>query len=146
MTNHETASDGEAALREVERNWNAAARTWDPDGLAALYVEDAVFYGGHPGHSVGRDQVRAYFDSYAGMFATVRLALIDQELRMLADGIYLAQGYAAFDFELAAGGTSQAVLRSTLVLTRRPEGWRIAQHHFSATPIASPIPPASPNA
>ncbi len=135
-----TASDGEAALRAVERDWNAAARTWDPAGLAALYTEDAVFYGGRPGHSIGRDQVKAYFDSYAGMFTTVRLALVDQELRALGDGVYLAQGYAAFDFELAAGGTSQAVLRSTLVLIRRPEGWRIAQHHFSATPTALPIP------
>ena len=140
MTNQVTASDGEAALRAVERDWNAAARTWDPAGLAALYTEDAVFYGGRPGHSIGRDQVKAYFDSYVGMFMTVRLALVDQELRTLADGVYLAQGYAAFDFELAAGGTSQAVLRSTLVLIRRPEGWRIAQHHFSATPTALPIP------
>ena len=141
MANQVTASDGEAALRAVERDWNVAAWAWDPVGLAALYTEDAVFYGGRPGHSIGRDQVKAYFDSYAGMFTTVRLALVDQELRTLADGVYLAQGYAAFDFELAAGGTSQAVLRSTLVLIRRPEGWRIAQHHFSATPTALPIPP-----
>ena len=66
-------------------------------------------------------------------------------LKQVADGVYLAQGYAAFDFVLAAGGTSQAVLRSTLVLIRRPDGWRIAQHHFSTTPTVLPIPPASPN-
>jgi uncharacterized protein (TIGR02246 family) len=133
--------EGEAALRAVERDWNAAAREWNTADLAALYTEDAMFYGGRPGHSVGQAQVREYFESYAGMFTTVRLALVDQELRKLGNGIYLAQGYAAFDFDLAAGGATRAVLRSTLVLTRRPEGWRIAQHHFSATPAEPPIPP-----
>ncbi|MFL5270051.1 MAG: nuclear transport factor 2 family protein [Stellaceae bacterium] len=33
------------------------------------------------------------------------------------------------------------MLRSTLLLTRRPEGWRIAQHHFSSPPSEPPIPP-----
>jgi uncharacterized protein (TIGR02246 family) len=135
------ASKGEAALRAVERDWNAAARDWNTAALAALYTEDAVFYGGRTGHSVGRAQVRDYFESYAGMFTMVRLALVDQELRELASGICLAQGYAAFDFNFAGGGATRAELRSTLVLTRRSEGWRIAQHHFSATPAAPPIPP-----
>jgi len=142
MTNHDMASDEEFALRAVERDWNAAARTWNTAGLAELYTEDAVFYGGRPGHSVGRAQVKAYFDSYAGMFSAVRLALVDQVLRTLGDGTCLAQGYAEFDFAFAAGGSGRAVLRSTLVLVRRPEGWRIMQHHFSATPEAPPIPNA----
>ncbi len=141
MSDLKPPSEAEAALRSVERDWNAAAKDWNTVGLAALYTEDAVFYGGRPGHSVGRTQVRAYFESYTGMFSTVRLALVDQELRVLADGVCLAQGYAAFDFVLAAGGATRAVLRSTLVLVRRPEGWRIAQHHFSATPAEPPIPP-----
>ena len=51
----------------------------------------------------------------------------------------LAQGYAAFDFTLAGGGTSQARLRSTLVLVRPGAAWRILQHHFSATPLAPPV-------
>lgn len=141
MPDQGTLSDHEAALRAVERDWNSAARTWDPAALAALYTDDAVFYGGRQGHSVGRDQVRAYFESYAGMFSHVSLALIDQELRALAPDLCLAQGYARFDITLTAGGTTRAVLRSTLVLARRPEGWRIVQHHFSATPDAPPIPP-----
>jgi ketosteroid isomerase-like protein len=55
--------------------------------------------------------------------------------------VYLAQGYAAFDFDLTAGGVTHTVLRATLVLTRRPEGWRIAQHHFSSPPSEAPILP-----
>ncbi len=140
MREQRSVSDHEAALRAVERGWNAAARDWNPAGLAALYTEDAVFYGGRPGHSVGRQQVSAYFESYVGMFTHVGLALIDQELRALGDDVCLAQGYARFSIDLAAGGTTTAVLRSTLVLVRRPEGWLIAQHHFSATPDTVPIP------
>ena len=144
MQDSTMGSEGETALRAIERDWNAAAEHWDTAGLAALYTEDALFYGGRPGHAVGQGKVREYFDSYVGTLAAARLALVDQELRKLADGIYLAQGYAAFDFDLAAGGVSRTVLRSTLVLTRRPEGWRIAQHHFSLPPAEPPI--AAPQA
>jgi ketosteroid isomerase-like protein len=94
-----------------------------------------------PGHAVGHAKVREYFDSYVGTLAGARLALVDQELRKLGEGVYIAQGYAAFDFDLTAGGATRTVLRSTLVLTRRPGGWRIAQHHFSSPPSEPPIPP-----
>ena len=139
MSDPTPAPNGAAALRAVERAWNAASLHWNPAALATLYTRDAVFYGGRVGHAVGQDQIRAYFDSYADLFTSVRLALVDQELRELAPGTVLAQGYAAFEFDFRAGGTSQSVLRSTLVLTHRPEGWRILQHHFSATPAAPPI-------
>ena len=128
------STEANSALRAVEHAWNAASVNWDTAGLAALYTEDAVFYGGRTGHSVGRDKIREYFESYADIFTTVRLALVDQELRDLVPGICLAQGYASFEFGFKAGGNSQAVLRSTLVLVHRPEGWRILQHHFSPTP------------
>jgi uncharacterized protein (TIGR02246 family) len=146
MLDSTVRSEGETALRAVERDWNAAAEHWDAAGLTALYTEDALFYGGRPGHAAGQAKVREYFDSYIGTLAAARLALIDQEFRKLAEGVYLAQGYAAFDFDLVAGGVSRAVLRSTLVLTRRPEGWRIAQHHFSSPPAEPPIaaPQAAP--
>ena len=49
-------------------------------------------------------------------------------------------GLRGVRLNLTAGGVTRAVLRSTLVLTRRPEGWRIAQHHFSSTPSEPPIP------
>ena len=134
MADTKAQAEAEVALREVEGDWNKAAQPWNPARLAALYTEDALFYGGRPGHAVGQAAVRAYFDSYVGMIASARLALTEQQLRPLGDGIRLAQGYAAFDIDMVAGGTSVTMLRSTLVLVRRAEGWRIAQHHFSATP------------
>lgn len=140
MTDIPDLSEGETALRIVERDWNAAARQWNAESLAALYTEDALFYGGRPGHAVGRTAVRAYFASYVGTLTGARLSLVDQVVKKLADGIYIAQGYARFGFELTGGGGSSTVLRSTLVLAHRPDGWRIAQHHFSVTPSEPPIP------
>src|SRR5262249_33421742 len=69
-------SEGETALRAVERDWNAAAQDWNSAGLVALYTEDALFYGGRPGHAVGHAKVRKYFDSYVGKLAAARLALV----------------------------------------------------------------------
>ena len=74
-------SEGETALRAVEHDWNSAAQHWNSAKLVALYTEDAVFYGGRPGHAVGHAKVREYFDSYVGALAAARLALVDQELR-----------------------------------------------------------------
>jgi uncharacterized protein (TIGR02246 family) len=130
---------GEQALRSVERAWNEAASGWQADRLAALYTDDAVFYGGRPGHSVGREQVRAYFASYVGVLASTRLDLVDQTLLKLGDDTYLAQGYGHFHFDLVQGGKSEAVWRTTLVIVRREGDWKILQHHFSATPEAPPI-------
>ena len=81
MPNLAELSEGETALRAVERDWNAAAQDWNSAGLVALYTEDALFYGGRPGHAVGHAKVREYFNSYVGTFAAARLALVDQELR-----------------------------------------------------------------
>jgi ketosteroid isomerase-like protein len=128
-------SEGETALRAVERHWNAAAQHWNSAGLVALYTEDALFYGGRPDMQwAARRCVNILAPTAA------RLALVDRELRKLGEGVYLAQGYAAFDFDLTAGGATRTVLRSTLVLTRRPEGWRMAQHHFSSPPSEPPVP------
>ena len=41
-------SEGETALRAVERDWNAAAQHWNSAGLVALYTEDALFMAGVP--------------------------------------------------------------------------------------------------
>ena len=52
-------------LDETRANRRRAGK----DRLAAIYTDNAVFYGGRPGHSVGKEQVRAYFASYAGVLA-----------------------------------------------------------------------------
>jgi ketosteroid isomerase-like protein len=143
MPNLAELSEGETALRAVERDWNAAAQHWNSAGLVALYTEDALFYGGRPGHAVGHAKVREYFNSYLGTFAAARLALVDQELRKLGEGVYLAQGYAAFDFDLTAGGATHCAAldvgsdASSRRLAHRPASFFVAALRTAYSSAAS---------
>lgn len=135
-----TSTLAEEALRTVEREWNAASSGWNPDQFAALYTEDALFFGGRPGLSVGRDAVRGYFASYVGILKSTRMQLVHQHLRVLGPDTVLAQGYVRFQFDLVDGHHSSNEMRTTLVMVRREGRWQILQHHFSVTPDAIPIP------
>jgi uncharacterized protein (TIGR02246 family) len=128
-----------AALDAVQSAWNAGARPWDPDRLADIYTQDALFWGGRPGHSVGSGAIRAYFGSYLGVIQAGTMALVEQEVRELAPGCLLAQGFVDFAFELTVGQSTRSRLRATLVLTLEDQIWKIRQHHFSPTPEAPPL-------
>ncbi|HSV84606.1 MAG TPA: SgcJ/EcaC family oxidoreductase [Ramlibacter sp.] len=127
------------ALDAVLAEWNAAGGRWDVEGLAAVYTEDAVFFGGRRGHSTGREGVRAYFASYADTIASTRLQLQDHVLTRLAPDVLQAQGYGCFDMVLTDGRKTRSVLRATLTLVLRDKAWKVQQHHFSTTPEAPPI-------
>lgn len=129
----------QAALGVVAARWNAAASLWDADALAAIYTADALFFGGRPGHCVGAVAIQAYFKSYEGIIRSGRMALVEQQLKPLATGCVLAQGFAKFDFELCDGQLTRSRLRTTLILVYESATWRIAQHHFSPTPEAPPL-------
>jgi uncharacterized protein (TIGR02246 family) len=128
-----------AALAIVQAAWNAAARHWDPQALAAVYTDDALFFGGRPGHAVGAGAIREYFASYDGVIESATLELVDQQFIPLSDDCFLAQGFGEFAFELSGNQQSRSRLRTTLVIARQHGEWRIRQHHFSATPESPPI-------
>lgn len=130
---------GQSALDEALAAWNAAAMTWDPQGCADAYAEDAVLFGGRPGHHVGREQIRAYHASYVRVIASCQLRLQDVHFCKVTPDLVMAQGYGRFDMVLADGTGTHSLLRGTLSVVRRDEGWRIFQHHFSATPASPPI-------
>src|SRR5262245_35298774 len=69
-----------AALAQVQAAWNAAARNWDPPALTAVYTQDALFFGGRPGHCVGADAILDYFASYAGIIESASLELLEQHV------------------------------------------------------------------
>lgn len=131
--------DAQAALDAAVVGWNAAAAPWDAEALAALYTADALFFGGRPGHGVGANAIHAYFKSYEGVIRSARMDLAEQQLKPLAPGCVLAQGFADFSFELSDGQTTRSRLRATLVLRREPDRWRILDHHFSTIPEAPPL-------
>ncbi|WP_322029258.1 YybH family protein [Paraburkholderia sp. J76] len=128
-----------AALAQVQLAWNTAARRWDAGMLTAVYTNDALFFGGRPGHSVGAGAIREYFASYEGVIESATLALVEQHFIRLTDDCFLAQGYGEFSFVLSGDRQSRSRLRTTLVVALQQGEWKIRQHHFSSTPESPPI-------
>lgn len=134
----DAATSGEVrqAFDQIVGRWNEAASKWSPDGFAALYTTDAVFFGGRPTLHVGSGQIREYFASYQRMVAAATLTLLDQHVIRPAPHLFLAQGFGEFRVKLVSGGQSESTQRTTLLVARDGLDWKIAQHHFS------PVPPA----
>lgn len=130
---------GWRALTAIQDAWNAAAFRWDLDAFAAVYTGDALLFGGRPGQSVGRGEVRKYFASYVGVIDSAALTMVGQQIVRLAPGTFLAQGFGQLELQLTNGQLSQTVLRTTLIVVRRDDRWEIQQHHFSAQPDAPPL-------
>jgi uncharacterized protein (TIGR02246 family) len=131
--------DGRQAIDDVESAWNEAALVWDPEALAAVYADDAMLFGGRPGHAIGAVAIRDYFASYVGVILAGTMRLVDQQILPLAPGVFLAQGFVDFGFVLAGNQSTKSFLRTTLVVVLQDGRWRIRQHHFSPTPAAPPL-------
>lgn len=135
----DTAHSAHAVLAQIQDEWNAAACPWNADALTAAYSNDALFFGGRPGHSVGAGAIHEYFASYMGVIESATLELVEQQVIHLAQDCLLAQGYGEFAFVLSGGRTSRSRLRTTLVIALHDGKWKIRQHHFSTTPESPPI-------
>ncbi|MBW8820462.1 MAG: nuclear transport factor 2 family protein, partial [Streptomyces sp.] len=87
-----SSTDDKAILDDVLDRWKAGVDAHQPERVAALFTEDALFQGLHP-YSVGRRGVAEYYDSQPlGMKAEYRIL----ETRRPADGLVL--GYLDVDF------------------------------------------------
>jgi uncharacterized protein (TIGR02246 family) len=135
----ENANNPQKTLAEMQNAWNLAAKVWNPKALAELYADDALFYGGRSGHSVGGAAIQAYFASYDGIIQSAVLDLIEQEFVQISPESFVSQGLGAFSFVLAGGRQTQSVLRTTLVLSQLNGEWKIQLHHFSVTPEVPPL-------
>jgi uncharacterized protein (TIGR02246 family) len=110
-------------LTEVLDAWKSAVDAHEPERVAAVFTEDAIFQGLHP-YSVGRDGVAAYYDSQPlGMTADYRIV----ETRRLAEDVVL--GYASVDF----GFTDRPALsvHLSVVVRRVGDRWLIAHYQVS---------------
>lgn len=118
-------------VRSVQAAWADAFAARDVARLAALYAEDAAFYGSAPGLSRGQAGVRGYF---AGLSARYRRAVFGKAaVDVLAPGVIAASGPVLFEVE-DGGVTARLPYRMTHVLVAQGGGWRIAVHHASPEP------------
>jgi uncharacterized protein (TIGR02246 family) len=118
-----TTTDSTAILRGVLDSWKAAVDAHDPQRVASLYTEDAIFQGLHP-YTVGRQGIAEYYDSQPlGMTAEYRIL----ETRRLADDLVLGYLDAEFSFtDRPPLGVKLAVL-----VRRVAEGWSIVHYQVS---------------
>ena len=113
-------------LDSVLSQWKSAVDAHDPDRVASLFTDDAIFQGLHP-YSVGPKGVAAY---YASVPMGVTAAYTFQETRRLADDLVL--GYLSVDFTF----TDRPVLSVYLCVIVRgtDQGWFLTHYQVSQLP------------
>lgn len=112
-------------LRHVLDEWRAGIAAHDPQRVAAVFSEDAIFQGLRP-YSVGRPGVFDYYDSQpAGLTVDYRI----NETRRPAENVVL--GYLRADFTRPDG---TGIPLNLSVLVTRDVGWRIAHYQVSVVP------------
>jgi len=119
---------------EIEAQWNAAAAVWNTSALADLYADDALFFGLLPDHYVGREAIERYFAHYKPSLQGVALDLVEQELRHVAPDLIVAQGFGNIRNVRSSGEVVPNRVRTSLLMAKVGEDWRILLHHFSQVP------------
>ena len=112
-------------LRGVLDQWKAGIDAHEPQAVAAVFTEDAIFQGLRP-YSVGRDGVAEYYDSQPlGMSVSYRI------LETRRPSVELVVGYLRADFVFLDKATVS--LNLGVVVTQGDAGWRIL--HYQASPV-----------
>ncbi|UXX96357.1 SgcJ/EcaC family oxidoreductase [Streptomyces sp. AD2-2] len=118
-----STNDDEAVLRGVLDPWKAAVDAHEPEEVARLFTEDAIFQGLHP-YSVGRKGVAEYYDSQPrGMEAEFEIV----ETRRYADDLVL--GY--LDTEFTFTDRPPVDVKLAVLVKRVADGWSIAHYQVS---------------
>jgi len=116
----------EDILRSVLDEWKSGVDAHEPQRVAAVFTDDAIFQGLHP-YSVDRQGVYDYYDSQPrGLTVVYRI----NETRRPADDVVL--GYLRADFSRPDG--TVIPLNLGVLVTRGEDGWRIAFYQVSAVP------------
>ncbi|MGW3426039.1 SgcJ/EcaC family oxidoreductase [Streptomyces phaeochromogenes] len=118
-----STTDTASVLRGVLDRWKAAVDSHEPQKVATLFTEDAIFQGLHP-YSVGRQGIADYYDSQPlGLTAAYRIV----ETRRLADDLVL--GYLSVDFSFSDRPTLTVSLG--VVVKRAEDDWYISHYQVS---------------
>lgn len=118
-----TAESRESVLRDVLDPWKSALDAHEPERIAALFTEDAIFQGLHP-YGVGRAAVAAYYESQPiGLKAEYQVV----ESRRVGDDAVL--GYLAVEFSFTDRPALNVHL--SVLLERAADEWLIAHYQVS---------------
>ena len=127
--------DTDEILGDVMDDWKAGIDAGEPERVAVVFTDDAIFRGLHP-HSVGPEGVADY---YAGQASGMTVVYSILESRRPADDVAL--GYLAAEFSFP---DRPAVAVNIGVLARRgADGWRIAFYQASRSSGSDTVSTAS---
>jgi hypothetical protein len=116
-------TDNETILRCVLDKWKAAVDAHDPQHVAAVFTDDAIFQGLHP-YTVGPRGVAEYYHSQPlGMTVSYRVL----ETRRPTDDLIL--GYLSVDFAFTDRPTLTVYL--SVLIQPTPEGAKISHYQVS---------------
>ena len=116
-------TDNETILRSVLDEWKASVDAHDPQRVAAIFTNDAIFQGLHP-YTVGPRGVADYYASQPlGMTATYRIL----ETRRPTDNLIL--GYLTVDFTFTDRATLTVYLG--VLIQPAPDGAKISHYQVS---------------
>lgn len=116
-------SEEEEIVRSVLDPWKAAVDAHQPQQVASVFTEDAIFQGLRP-YTVGRQGIADYYDSQPfGMTVAYRFL----ETRRLAEG--LVSAYLRVDFSFVDRPTLGLYL--SVLVKQVVDGWFIAQYQIS---------------
>ncbi|GAA1759750.1 SgcJ/EcaC family oxidoreductase [Agromyces humatus] len=119
----DTTEQSRLATR-VLRVWADGIRAHEPNEVASVFTEDAVFQGFDPTHTVGRAGIAAYYDKQpVGLRAAFHIA---EQRQIAADALLV---YARVDFSPPDAAVIPVHL--TAVLRRSAEAWLISHYHVS---------------
>ena len=111
-------------LRGVLDGWKAGVDAHQPQRVAAVFTEDAIFQGLRP-YTVGREGVAKYYDGQPlGMTVAYRIL----ETRRPTEE--LVAGYVRAEFTFRDGPTVN--LNLGVLVKRTDAGWRI--QHYQVSP------------
>ena len=121
--NTTTKAANETALRDVLDRWKAGVDAHEPERVAAVFTEEALFQGLHP-YSVGRPGVAEYYASQPlGMTAEYEIL----ESRQLADDLVL--GYLRVVFAFTDRPALPVYL--SVLAKKEPGGWFLDHYQVS---------------
>jgi uncharacterized protein (TIGR02246 family) len=110
-------------VRDVMDRWKDAVDAHDPQRVADLFAQDAIFQGLRP-YTVGRAGVFEYYDSQPlGLTAQYEIL----ETRQVAEDVLLV--YLGVDFAFTDRPTLNVWL--SVLLTRTTSGWSIRHYQVS---------------
>ena len=115
----------------IIQKWSTAFNRLDAAALAALYANNAFFYGSKSLLYRGRDDVAAYFNALPRW--TSPAVQFDVATALVSPDVINVAGTASFVVE---EGAEPLLVKITWVLVQQEGGWKIASHHVSSrTPL-----------